>query len=369
MKRLELLDYGRFFAAIIVVLFHYTFNGIANGKITSISHIAAVIELSKYGYLGVELFFMISGYVIFFSARSGAASRFAVGRAVRLYPAYWFAVLFTSFFALQWGGDLMSVGPRQVLANLSMLQSFFGVPHVDGVYWTLLFEVTFYGAVLLLLLFGLQKHLRTLFMFWPVLLLASLALGMNALPYLGGYYCYFSAGALFAVLKQQFRWGAVFGLAVVYGLCVKFSAGGAAHLTQAKGIEFSPVVIASVITLFFALFAFQNTKKGESLKLPLSRTFGALTYPIYLIHAHFGYMFISRFATEENKIAIYALTVSMVVAIALFVHKLIEQRLSHVWKRLFTGTIGRFVDLLQGMLLRMNTAYSVSFSRTPPGGG
>ena len=56
MKRLALLDYGRFFAVIIVVLFHYTFNGIANGKISSISHIPSVIAFTKYGYLGVELF-------------------------------------------------------------------------------------------------------------------------------------------------------------------------------------------------------------------------------------------------------------------------------------------------------------------------
>ena len=117
MKRLELLDYGRFFAAIVVVLFHYTFNGISNGKITSIAHTQSVIDLTKYGYLGVELFFMISGYVIFFSAKSGSASKFAVGRAVRLYPAYWFAVLFTSVFAFNWGGDLMSVQPRQIVVN------------------------------------------------------------------------------------------------------------------------------------------------------------------------------------------------------------------------------------------------------------
>ncbi|MCC4119122.1 acyltransferase, partial [Aromatoleum toluclasticum] len=94
--------------------------------------------------------------------------------------------------------------------------------------------------------------------------------------YLWGYYCYFSAGALFADLKQQFRWRAVFGLLAVYVLCVNFSAGGAAHLTEVKGVEFSPLVIASVVTLFFVLFAYQNTHKGESLKLPMSRTLGAL---------------------------------------------------------------------------------------------
>ena len=94
MSRLELLDYGRFLAAISVALFHYTFNGISNGKIASITLIPNLVEFTKYGYLGVHLFFMISGYVIFFSARKGAPSKFAVNRAVRLYPAYWFAVLF-----------------------------------------------------------------------------------------------------------------------------------------------------------------------------------------------------------------------------------------------------------------------------------
>lgn len=114
MNRLELLDYGRFFAAISVVLFHYTFNGIANGKITSISHTPWLVGVTKYGYLGVEFFFMISGFVIFFSARKKSASNFMVNRATRLYPAYWFAVLFTSLFAVQWGGNLMSVYPAQV---------------------------------------------------------------------------------------------------------------------------------------------------------------------------------------------------------------------------------------------------------------
>ncbi|WP_164654758.1 acyltransferase family protein, partial [Pseudomonas viridiflava] len=95
MKRLELLDYGRFIAAIMAVLYHYTFNGIANGKLSSLSHIPELIEFTKYGYLGVELFFMISGYVIFYSARNRSAAQFAASRAIRLYPSYWFAVLFT----------------------------------------------------------------------------------------------------------------------------------------------------------------------------------------------------------------------------------------------------------------------------------
>lgn len=368
MKRLELLDYGRFFAAIIVVLFHYTFNGINNGKITSITYPSGIINLSKYGYLGVDLFFMISGYVIFFSAQSGSASKFAVSRAIRLYPAYWFAVLFTSFFALQWGGELMSVYPRQIFANLSMLQSFIGFPHVDGVYWTLVYEITFYFAVLALLLAGLQKHLQNIFMLWPILLLTSLALGIQSLPYLGGHYCYFSAGALFSVLKQKFRWSALICLSIVYFLCLHYSTGNADHLTKSKGIFFSPFIIGLVITAFFTLFFYQNSKHGQSIRLPAAKQLGSLTYPVYLIHAHFGYMIINRFATEENKIHIYTLTIFMVIVTSLFIHKIIEERLKHVWKRLFLNSIGCFLDFIQGAPRNIASAYKKSFNRPPSDG-
>ena len=157
MKRLELLDYSRFFAAIIVVLYHYTFNGIANGKIASLEHIDSLIEFTKYGYVGVELFFMISGFVIFNSAKNRTPSQFAISRALRLYPSYWFAVFFTSIFALYWGGDLMSVYPIQIIANFTLLQNYLNIGHVDGVYWTLVYEIAFYALVFFLLILGLQN--------------------------------------------------------------------------------------------------------------------------------------------------------------------------------------------------------------------
>jgi peptidoglycan/LPS O-acetylase OafA/YrhL len=153
-RRLELLDCVRFFAVLMVMAFHYTFNGIVNGKINSIRQVDWLVDVTKYGYLGVELFFLISGYVIFFSAQSGSSSKFAVSRAIRLYPAYWFAVLFTSLFSYYWGGELMAVTPTMVVINLTMLQSFLNISDVDGVYWTLGYEVKFYAAVFFLLLIG-----------------------------------------------------------------------------------------------------------------------------------------------------------------------------------------------------------------------
>lgn len=56
MKRLELLDYGRFLAAIFVVLFHYTVHSITSGKIDSTMYIESLTSFTRYGYLGVEFF-------------------------------------------------------------------------------------------------------------------------------------------------------------------------------------------------------------------------------------------------------------------------------------------------------------------------
>ena len=60
--------------------------------------------------------------------------------------------MFTSIFALYWGGDLMSVSPSQIFANFTLLQNYLGIGHVDGVYWTLVYEIQFYGLVFFILI-------------------------------------------------------------------------------------------------------------------------------------------------------------------------------------------------------------------------
>ncbi len=87
-SRVSELDLLRFFAAFSVLLYHYTFRGYAAGDM-SIMPYPLLAPISKYGYLGVDLFFLISGFVILMSASSGSLKRFAISRIVRLYPAFW----------------------------------------------------------------------------------------------------------------------------------------------------------------------------------------------------------------------------------------------------------------------------------------
>ena len=85
---------------------------------------------------------------------------------------------------------------------------------------------------------------------------------------------------------------------------------------------------------------------------------GALTYPIYLIHAHFGYMFISHFATEDNKITIYILTLFIVIFTAYMIHILVEKKYSNLWQRLFCNIIGKPIDLISSKSIALARTYN-----------
>ena len=364
MKRLELLDCGRFIAACCVMMFHYFYNGISNLKISSIRHVPEIVSVAKYGYLGVEFFFMISGYVIFFSARNRSASEFAVSRAVRLFPAFWAAVLFTSTVAYFWGAPSMSVGLSQMLTNLTMIPQFFGFAYVDGVYWTLQLELSFYGLVLLCLLVGWQERLRTLFLLWPAAMLLAYFAGMRNFPLLGGYYYYFAAGALFAVQKEspsKYGWSAL--LLCLY-FCVRFSLEKAANIFGGQHIAYSPFILKAVTCASFAFFLSLNSKMGSSVRVPGSKLMGSLTYPLYLVHAHFGYMFISRFATEANKWGIYLLAVSLSMSTAYLIHRFTEKKYAAQWHGLFSRSLGRLVHLVNIQTLKIPRVWSTLFSRS-----
>jgi len=364
MKRMQLLDYGRFAAAISVVAFHYIFGGIHSGKITSISYMPEAVDIVKYGYLGVEFFFMISGYVIFYSATRRSPADFAVSRAVRLYPAFWVAVIFTSLCSVFWGGSLMSVEVTQVILNLSMLAPYMGVAAVDGVYWTLLYEIQFYALVFILLSLGLRDKLVLLFLLWPMLMLIALYFNHDNIVYLGGYYSYFSAGAVFAILKNQRSYYVYASLITSAALCIMFSTGKVPYLIESRGVNYSEYIIGFIVLCFFTFFYFSNSKYASNINLYGSRVLGGLTYPVYLIHAHFGYMVISRYANEDNKFLIYFITITVVLSVSYFIYAVIEGKFHLLWKSLFDNAIGKPVNLFLLKFPILSLAYDKSSNTT-----
>lgn len=342
--RIQIFDYLRLTAAIAVMAFHYLFNGIANGKMDSLSHSPQLISVAKYGYLGVDLFFLISGFVIVGSARGKTARQFVVGRAVRLYPAFWAAVVFTATFSVFFGGHRMAVTGPQVLANLTMVPQLINQPFVDGVYWTLLYELEFYALVFVLLMFGQGRRLEILIPFYVLgMALASWTIPSAAIeiPYLGGYFVLFASGAVIATIRQH-GWTLLRAVALAAGLvtATRFEISNAAGMSAQKDTYYSPVILGVLTVLFFAALLSTCLPSVSSLKLRGSLVAGALTYPVYLIHAHFGYMLLSVFATDANKCVIYPTVVIVVLAIAYAMHVLMEKHPVAFWFRFFDWTVG-----------------------------
>jgi peptidoglycan/LPS O-acetylase OafA/YrhL len=352
-KRIELLDYGRFFATIVVMAFHYLYSGIVNNKLNSIDHMEGLVEFIKYGYLGVEFFFIISGYVIFYSARKGDAAGFLVARCVRLFPAFWAAVIVTSSTAQLWGTGPLEVTAPQFFANLTMFPYLFGERYVDGVYWTLRYEWQFYfGVFLILLLFG-PERLKTFVLIWPIYIAANYFLFHRGLPLAGGYYAYFAAGALFAMFRINRHWYVLAMLALSGVICLHFSLQNAVEMSLRSGRDFSPVVVASVILCMFVFFAILQRNEVRAWQLPGSKIAGAMSYPLYLVHAHFGFMLISQVGNENNKMMVYSGVTLLVMLIAYLIHKVVEDIGGQVWKNVFRLTVRYPLDLAQRILSRM----------------
>src|SRR3569833_4223108 len=126
--RLRELDVLRFVAAAAVMLHHFT--GVPAPEWPGGSARRSFPELgpvTRYGFLGVELFFLISGFVILLSAWGRKPGDFVVSRIVRLFPAYWVGVLLSLGAYLAFG-SWVSFGPKtagplaRFLPNQTMLQ-------------------------------------------------------------------------------------------------------------------------------------------------------------------------------------------------------------------------------------------------------
>src|SRR5262249_55853133 len=125
---------------------------------------------------GVELFFMISGYVILASLlRHDSLRAFFADRLLRIYPAFLLPIVlvFLTGPFMRWGffagigvGDYLA----DFLGNLLFLPTIFPVPLAHWAAWSLSYEWAFYLAAALLVFLG-----RRALVSWPVVLAVFVA--------------------------------------------------------------------------------------------------------------------------------------------------------------------------------------------------
>jgi len=351
-KRYSLLDFYRFIAAIMVVVYHYTFNGIVNGKIQSLSYSDS--EITKYGYLGVELFFIISGFVIYNSVSNSTPSKFITSRLTRLFPAYWFCLLLTTLIIVFFGSDYnFSVTATQVVINLTMIQQLIGISHVDGVYWTLTYELLFYFLVFFIFFIGSQSILQKFLLFWPSITFILYLMGMDTLPYMGGYFYFFCSGVVLSMICKSASKYLYVSLAFLLFLSVKYSLENSDLYSVQKGVEYSSAVITIVICSFFIMLFILKYDFFKFVKIPMSATLGKITYPLYLIHAHIGYIYLNMFANDGNKYYVVLFLICLMLFASYLIHKIIEERLHMFWKSIFTHIIFTPINMLHSKYLKL----------------
>ncbi|MFC5830082.1 acyltransferase family protein [Nonomuraea insulae] len=338
-ERLYEIDGLRLLAALCVVLYHYVFSGWAGGK-TSVTFVTES-GWAKYGYLGVDLFFLISGFVVLMSAWGRSPRQFVVSRIVRLYPAYWVGIAITAVVTVALGQGLFQVSLTQVLANLTMFQSVPNIANVDVVYWTLWTEMRFYLIMLVFTWIGMTKG-RIMVALWGWLALTFLV-ELGVLPGLADlvvqseFSHYFIAGmALFMLYRFGLNWQIALLVPIALGNAVYRAIGYAEAVGERYSVTYSPVVITAVVVLIFLIMTFVALRVTHSLARPWLVTAGALTYPLYLLHAHIGFILFARLEGSINK---YVLLVAMIVVMlgaAYLVYRFVERPLAPRLKRLLS---------------------------------
>src|SRR5882757_7319549 len=101
------------------------------------------------GHFGVELFFMVSGFVILMTIeRKKTVREFAISRAARLMPVFLAALIMATTIRTLSPAPLLDTPTLpQFIANLTMAPSLFGQTTLDMPYWTLTYELVFYVAM------------------------------------------------------------------------------------------------------------------------------------------------------------------------------------------------------------------------------
>jgi len=354
--RLVAMDGLRFAAAAAVLLYHFT----ATSTVSSYWGVdperafPLLNEVTRYGWLGVELFFMISGFVILLSADGRGVAGFVASRVGRLFPAYWACVVLTAGLQQVWSGGRRT-SLTETMVNLTMVQDLFEVTGLQVVFWTLLVELKFYLLVLVVLALGPLTRNRVLAFaaLWPLAGWAAQELGARWLTewLVPDYAPYFAVGMLL-FLAYRDGFDLITSTLLVGGLALSvmrvLDASGRA--SELQGVPVNPVVtvlvlLASVVAVWATTL---RTASGPPRTIvTVLGTAGALTYPVYLVHTQFGYAVIDMLAHETTRTVALFAAGALSLGLALAIHYGVERPTSTRLRRAVQTGLLRCSDALR----------------------
>lgn len=301
------LDLLRFASALLVVAFHF---GSAFALAPSYGSAAILRGLpvaahwspvSWFGWVGVEIFFVISGFVIALSAEGSSTAQFVRRRALRLLPAAWICATVT-LAALVIAAPSPSL-VRQWLVAVTFWPTGAGI---DPSYWTLGIELVFY----LVIASGLGACGRIAAIERRGLWIGAVSLGFWVFALLAGpaatpmidfrpaqlllltHGCFFTLGILaWSIVSRGATRERVIVFAVFYATALIEIAARANERTAMLGIEASPLIPSLVFSAGLAIVLGAVRLQpllARHCRARTTTTLGLMTYPLYLIHQEAG---------------------------------------------------------------------------------
>ena len=352
-NRIKYLDGLRGIAIMLVVFSHYWGSTwISNFPV---SNVIASLRIVRQGWIGVDLFFLISGFVIFKTIeRCSNSQQFLWRRWLRLFPAMAIVSIITVLFnwTIQPIKYFYESPWYDIMPGLSFISpSFFHaildieIKSLHHAFATLYIEVGFYVIFsLLYFYFGWKKATVTLVLLGLITVFGEQILMLSSLPkefqrmiepaeWLGmQYYIWFSSGILFAKASQE-ECKSFFMIAILTGIIASLivSPGGSVISWQDSQSMAAIVLLFAISQLWLRL---QNL-----LQNPILIFFGMISYPLYLIHETVGLGLIvltNSFLPDIPRVLLPIPTLVTIIYVAFCLTKYVEPPIKLLLERIIT---------------------------------
>jgi len=332
-NRYNELDALRGIAALMVVFFHFTMDR-PQGQLGF-----------KLGVTGVDLFFIISGFVIFMSLTKAKSSiDFVINRVSRLYPTYWASVTFTfllfSFFAI-YDGWPEQIDFKRYFGNMTMFQFYLKITDLDGPYWTMIIEMLFYMGILFLFHFKMLKYLKKIGLDLSVLVVivtsyfyenSTVQYFFKWIPLLPFIPLFFAGTIFYKLYTNKSKLLENYTILIICLICqillYKYAGRSKGSITH---IEYG-----LMLTLYFTLFTLFVNGKLKFIVSKGTLFLGKISFALYLIHQYISIgvmipLLINRFHLNF-WIASLCITLPTIITIAWFITEYIGTPMSNRMK-------------------------------------
>lgn len=288
--RIEGLDGLRFMAFVMVMLYHYLFASPISGMLPK----EFTINAFYFGDFGIDLFFLISGFVISLSSDGRTPFEFLKSRINRIVPTFIIFGIIVFLFSI----SLPMVDFKERF--ISLFYSFTFFPQVFGygffsdIYWTIQKEITFYILVFFMMVIGLWgDYKKQICLVWLIVsYLNQFVINSIALDYLfiTEYAGHFVAGVILYEIRKnkpsRFDFSLIiFSIILIYNRMIGFNS----YISGGFGYSVSEAsLLLTCITLVSLTWCASSVSEVGRFYGAV-KFLGAMTYPLYLIHADIGF--------------------------------------------------------------------------------